>query len=257
MLFLTRLFRRGSRFCLLALLMSLAAGTFNPGPARAGQFVFERGGAIWVAADDGTNARALINVADVPGMHRLTNPYVSADGRVIVFEGQWAAATAEWMRWSTPGALGMNADAVLRYADGRVTRLTSDWARCPLAPCYTGITEPELRGGLDRRRIDHRFVGARLADVGAERAEERRGGDAADRRQRLQHQAGLHRARCRLADREPGAAVGDRLRRLQRDLRFTELAGADRNRRRDAPRDLCRRRDAAGPVLLGRWVSAR
>ncbi|HWK26971.1 MAG TPA: hypothetical protein VNS09_10425 [Solirubrobacter sp.] len=127
---------------LLVVAIALGAGT----PARAGQLVFERDSSIWAAADDGSGAHPLIDVLNVPGMQRLSAPYASADGRVVVFSGRWAGAVAEQRRSSAPGAIGGNADGVYRWTAGTVTRLTAAPVPCPLEPCYSATTQPELAG---------------------------------------------------------------------------------------------------------------
>jgi hypothetical protein len=133
----------------LGLAVSAACFIAATGTAFAGHIVFDKGQDIWVAADDGGGAQPLVNAVEVPGALSLSHPYVSADGRTVFFDALWTGAAAERARWlptGPPGASGGNAEGLYRFANGVASRLWPAPFACPLAPCYSGATEPEQAG---------------------------------------------------------------------------------------------------------------
>jgi hypothetical protein len=113
----------------------------------SGQIVYDGGGdSIWVMNDDGTGQRPLVTLGQVPGMGKVSQPHVDPSGTTVVFAAEWANASAEGGRWSPPApfACGFNCTGIYKWSAGAVSRLSPGPSGCPLNPCASSESEPEI-----------------------------------------------------------------------------------------------------------------
>ena len=133
--------------CAVVVVSLLALAT----PARAGQFVFERGArSVWAMNQDGSGARELVDVAQVSGMQEIDSASVQPNGTAIAFTGGWAGARHEEGRWN-PFAVGYCGDGCLGYYElrsGALRRMTEGPGPCPGSqPCR--VDESDARVAVD------------------------------------------------------------------------------------------------------------
>ncbi len=106
--------------------------------AGAGQIVFQHGADIWVMNEDGSGAKPLLTVAQVPGMTSIGNPHVFPNGGAdLAFEATTNANNAA-IGSGPAGACGLQCTGIYTLAGGAVTRITSAPAPCGPTPQWCG-----------------------------------------------------------------------------------------------------------------------